>query len=47
MLAVRHIRRLEPGILGRQAFWVVLGWGLGADVAAIASMVIFSLFEVV
>ena len=28
--AVRRIRRLEPGILGRQAVWVVLGWGLGA-----------------
>jgi hypothetical protein len=28
--AVRRIRRLEPGILGRQAIWVVLGWGLGA-----------------
>lgn len=28
--AVRRIRRLEPGILGRQAAWVVLGWGLGA-----------------
>jgi hypothetical protein len=31
--AVRRIRRLEPGILGRQAFWVVLGWGLGAVLA--------------
>lgn len=47
LLAVRHIRRLEPGILGRQAFWVVLGWGLGADVAAIASLVIFSGLEAI
>ncbi|MEW5959286.1 MAG: toll/interleukin-1 receptor domain-containing protein [Chloroflexota bacterium] len=47
LLAVRHIRRLEPGILGRQAIWVVLGWGVGADLAALASLVIFSLFEAV
>ncbi len=33
--AVRRIRRLEPGILGRQAFWVVLGWGLGAILAEV------------
>lgn len=33
--AVRRIRRLEPGILGRQAFWVVLGWGLGAVLAMV------------
>ena len=32
-VAVRRIRRLEPGILGRQAAWVVIGWGLGAVVA--------------
>lgn len=37
-LAVRHIRRLEPGILGKQAAWVVLGWGLGAILAVIASV---------
>lgn len=34
--AVRRIRRLEPGILGKQAVWVVLGWGFGA-VLAVAS----------
>jgi hypothetical protein len=39
---VRHIRRLEPGILGRQAIWVVLGWGAGAVVAVMASIVVFS-----
>lgn len=37
-LAVRHIRRLEPGILGRQATWVVFGWGLGAILAVIVSV---------
>ncbi|TAK14707.1 MAG: toll/interleukin-1 receptor domain-containing protein [Anaerolineae bacterium] len=37
-LAVRHIRRLEPGILGKQAAWVVIGWGLGAILAVIASV---------
>jgi hypothetical protein len=41
-LAVRRIRRLEPGILGRQAIWVILGWGGGAVVAAIASLAVFS-----
>jgi uncharacterized membrane protein YeaQ/YmgE (transglycosylase-associated protein family) len=25
-LAVRHIRRLEPGILGRQAIWVIISY---------------------
>jgi hypothetical protein len=39
-LAVRRIRRLEPGILGRQAAWVILGWGGGAVAAAIASLVV-------
>jgi len=32
-IILRRCRRLEPGILGRQAFWVVLGWGLGAVLA--------------
>lgn len=37
-LAVRHIRHLEPGILGRQAIWVVLGWGGGAVLALLGSL---------
>ena len=44
MLAVRHIRRLEPGILGRQAIWVVIGWGLSAPLAAIMSLVVVAPF---
>ncbi|MBI3159070.1 MAG: toll/interleukin-1 receptor domain-containing protein [Chloroflexi bacterium] len=44
-LAVRHIRRLEPGILGRQAAWVLVGWGLGALVAAIASLMALGALE--
>lgn len=41
-LAVRHIRRLEPGILGKQAIWVVIGWGISAPLAAIIPLVIVS-----
>ena len=37
--AVRHIRRLEPGITNRQAWGVSAGWGCGAIVAA--SVMIF------
>ena len=44
-LAVRHIRRLEPGILGRQAIWVVLGWGGGAVAATIGTLMVASLLE--
>jgi len=44
-LAVRHIRRLEPGILGRQAIWVVLGWGGGAVLAAILALVVMAALE--
>jgi hypothetical protein len=32
---VRHIRKLEPGITGRQGWGVSVGWGCGAIVAAI------------
>jgi hypothetical protein len=28
-LAIRHIRRLEPGITRKQSGWVMFGWGLG------------------
>ncbi len=41
-LAVRHIRRLEPGILGRQAIWVIVGWGGGSIVSAIATLILMS-----
>jgi len=37
--AVRHIRRLEPGILGKQSIWVILGWGSGALVAFLGSLI--------
>jgi hypothetical protein len=33
--AVRHIRRLEPGITSRQSRSVSLGWGCGAIMAAV------------
>lgn len=34
-LAVRHIRRLEPGITGRQGWGVAAGWGCGAIAAVL------------
>ncbi len=37
-LAVRHIRRLEPGIGRGQAFWVIIGWGLGGVVSTIVTV---------
>lgn len=43
-LAVRHIRRLEPGILGRQAIWVIIGWGLSAPISAILSLLVVAPF---
>jgi len=42
---VRHIRRLEPGITGRQGWGVSVGWGCGAIVAtvvAVLSIVVIS-----
>jgi hypothetical protein len=42
--AVRHIRRLEPGILGKQAIWVILGWGSGAVLALLASFIMMAPF---
>lgn len=39
-MAVRHIRRLEPGILGRQAIWIVLAWGAGAVLAGLAPLAV-------
>ncbi|MCB0188591.1 MAG: hypothetical protein KDE31_30180, partial [Caldilineaceae bacterium] len=44
-LAVRHIRRLEPGILGRQSILVVLGWSAGGIVAAIASLFVMDIIH--
>jgi hypothetical protein len=37
-LAVRHIRRLEPGITSGQGRGVSLGWGCGAIIAAIVTL---------
>ena len=37
--AVRHIRRLEPGILGKQAVWVIIGWAISAPISAILSLI--------
>jgi hypothetical protein len=37
-LAVRHIRRLEPGITSRQARGVSAGWGCGAIAAAVVML---------
>ncbi len=49
-LSVRHIRRLEPGITTKQSWSVSTGWGCGALVAAVVTIlaigVISSLFGV-
>lgn len=37
-LAVRSIRRLEPGILGRQSVGVLIAWGIGSIVATISTV---------
>ena len=44
-LAVRHIRRLEPGILGRQSILVILGWSAGGIVAVLAAAAVMSLIQ--
>ena len=44
-LAVRHIRRLEPGITNRQAWSVSTGWGCGAIVAAIMTILIIGIIS--
>ena len=44
-LAVRHIRRLEPGITSRQAWGVSAGWGCGAIVAALVTIIIIVLLS--
>jgi hypothetical protein len=40
---VRHIRRLEPGITNSQSRSVSLGWGCGAIVAAIVTILIIGI----
>ena len=42
-LTVRRIRRLEPGIVGRQTSGVVVGWGCGSLLAAISGLVVAAL----
>ena len=44
LFAVRHIRRLEPGILGRQAIWVVISWAISAPIAAVLSLIVVAPF---
>lgn len=43
--AVRHIRRLEPGITSKQAWSVSAGWGCGAIVAALVTIIMVILFS--
>jgi len=42
-LAVRHIRRLEPGITSSQSRGVSLGWGCGAIVAATVAIIVMGI----
>lgn len=42
-LAVRHIRRLEPGITRGQTRWVMFGWGLGGLTGTILTFVLIGL----
>jgi hypothetical protein len=44
-LAVRHIRRLEPGITNRQGWKVSAGWGCGAIVSAIAMILLVGILS--
>ena len=43
--AVRHIRRLEPGITKGQSRIVTLGWGCGAIVAAVVMIVVLGVLS--
>lgn len=43
--AVRHIRRLEPGITRGQGWRVSTGWGCGAIVAAIVTFLLIGIFS--
>jgi hypothetical protein len=42
-LVVRHVRRLEPGITRGQAWRVSMGWGCGAIVAAVMTLLIIGI----
>jgi hypothetical protein len=44
-LAVRHIRRLEPGITNAQSRGVSLGWGCGAIIAAIVTLMMIGVLS--
>jgi len=44
-LAVRHIRRLEPGITNRQAWSVSAGWGCGAISAAVVMIFLLGILS--
>ncbi len=44
-LAARHIRRLEPGISRSGSVWVMLGWGLGALVGGLGSIMVAALLS--
>jgi hypothetical protein len=46
-LAVRHIRRLEPGITNRQGWGVSAGWGCGAIMAAIVMIFIVGILSAI
>jgi len=43
--AVRHIRRLEPGITRGQSGWVMFGWGLGGLVGTILSLTVAAILS--
>ena len=42
---VRHIRRLEPGITKSQGWRVSTGWGCGAIIAAIVTILLIGIFS--
>jgi len=42
-LVVRHVRKLEPGITSKEGWNVSTGWGCGAIVAAIVTMLIITI----
>jgi hypothetical protein len=43
--AVRHIRRLEPGITSKQGWQVSAGWGCGAIIAAIVMIIVIGVLS--
>jgi hypothetical protein len=44
-LAVRAIRRLEPGVTGGQSAWVMFGWGLGALAGGFGTVIVVALLS--